>query len=928
MMMIMPVENYVPQEPKARPERPKSLGLKESIRLKLKATLRQKRLLELFSLGYYRANLWRGGIAVLGIALGVAVLYSMNAATFSAFSQFKQGVMQIAGNTDYEVTGASGITLDEATLSPIYDFLDEREGNFSYSQANPILELPALMLDAKSPLKGDQLNGKAVTLLGVDMFSEPEERELEWKKAPELALNGGAGSSLLDLDGVAISEALARSQNLGMGDTFRVILNEDEKTLKVAGIFKNTGKHAALRQHMFMDIAGLQTVAGMKGRISRVSIDLPKLTKQERRSFESEFKKLLPSAVTLAQPKQRSENIDHMVRAYQVNLMALSFITLIVATFLIYNTLSMAVLQRRQDIGTYRLLGLERLTLKRFIQLEALILGGVGSLLGLLMGAAALPLVGGAISATLQTVYTGQSATTFFAPSWLWPACLFIGLATSLLGAYFPTQEALQIQPVECVKPVVETSQNTGRRRRLALVGVVFLGIAFLLSLLPPMFELPLGGYAAAFFILAGGTFITPLLLDLSLSVVKKLVRIFRAPTWMRIGAACLQGGMHRASVAVASLMVALALTLSLATLIGSFRTSVEAWIHQSLKADVFVQPMSVSTSRSVGLLSADTVQRLTQDPAIEAADPFLERQFMYQDKPFYLGATNLDTFANHASLTFTHGEDSRSVLKRVKAQSTPVSLNRSMPYPTVISEPFANKHQLKRGDMFELPLPKGTLRLKVEGVYYDYASSLGYAIIQRDVYAMYGGVQSTDSTSLALYLKEGSDAEAVIDRLQRNLPSGRYVSLRSNKALREEVLRIFDKTFSITYLMQSVAIIISILTVLHALTALVLDSKRIYATLDYMGMQSHTRKAMVVLQGMGLAAFGFSAALLFGLMLSVVLIYVLNAQSFGWSVPLIVPWGFIASNFVWVLVAGGIASILPLWVLRRNPSTQALRYE
>jgi putative ABC transport system permease protein len=329
-----------------------------------------------------------------------------------------------------------------------------------------------------------------------------------------------------------------------------------------------------------------------------------------------------------------------------------------------------------------------------------------------------------------------------------------------------------------------------------------------------------------------------------------------------------------------------------------------------------------------VGLLSEDTVQRLTQDPAIEAADPFLERPFMYKNKPFYLGATHLETFANNASLTFTHGENSRDVLSRVQAKSVPVSLTRSTPYPTVISEPFANKHQLKQGDVFEIPMPLGLLRLKVEGVYYDYASSLGYAIIQRGVYALYGGVQATDSTSLALYLKKGSDTEAVIDRLQRNLPAGRYVSLRSDKALREEVLRIFDKTFSITYLMQSVAIIISILTVLHALTALVLDSKRIYATLDYMGMESRTRKAMVVLQGVGLAAFGFSAALLFGLMLSVVLIYVLNAQSFGWSVPLIVPWGFIASNVVWVLVAGGVASILPLWVLRRNPSTQALRYE
>jgi putative ABC transport system permease protein len=917
----------------AKPPRPERPPVLERFRLKLRDGLRQKRLFELFSVGYYRANVWRGGIAIIGIALGVAVLYSMNAATFSAFSQFKQGVMQIAGETDYEIAGAGGSVLNEAVLEPLYTFMDERQAPFHYSQATPILERPALILDKKAavPTTAKEgavpLAGQAVTLLGVDMFHATRERDLEWKVAPELDL-AAKEEGLLALDAAAVSEAIARKHRLEVGDTFRVVLNEEEKTLKVAGIFKNTGSHAALRQYIFMDIAALQTVAGVKGQLSRIDVDLPALTKADRRAFEKDVKALLPAGAALNRPQQRSENIDHMVRAYQVNLMALSFITLVVATFLIYNTLSMAVLQRRQDIGTYRLLGLERLTLRRFIQLEALGLGAIGSFLGLLLGSAVLPFVGAAISATLQSVYTGQSVSTFFAPGWLWPACLGVGLITSLLGAYFPTQEALKVQPVECVKPVVETPQNTGRRRRLAILGLVFLAIAGLLSLLPPLFELPLGGYAAAFFILAGGTFITPLLLDWNLSLFKGAIRLFQAPTWMRIGAACLQGGMHRASVAVASLMVALSLTLSLATLIGSFRSSVENWIHQSLRADIFVQPMAVSTSRGVGMLSESTVRLLSSDPDIRAADPFLERQYTFRDKPFYLGAANLDTFANNARLTFTHGEDSSTVLQRVKAQSLPLLTTRTTPFPTIISEPFANKHGLKRGDTFSLPMPKGTLHLRVEGIYYDYASSLGYAIIHRPVYAAFGGSQPQESTNLALYLKPGANADEVIERLQDKIPPGRYVSLRSNKSLREEVLRIFDKTFAITYLMQSVAILISILTVLHALTALIIDGKRIYATLDYMGMRETTRKYMVVIQGVGLAAFGYTAALIFGLLLSIVLIYVLNAQSFGWSVPLLLPWGFIINNLVWVLSAGAIASIAPLWVLRRNPSTQALRYE
>lgn len=880
------------------------------------------RLLGLFSWHYYKKSIWKGGLAVLGIALGVAVLFSMNAATFSAFDQFKQGVNQIAGTTTFEVKSENAPLMKEGVLRAIYDTL-EASPNTHYTDVHPVLELPALLV--KRNEKGALAStGQVLNVLGVDTFNDASHRQIDWLEEPIFTgLN-----SPLQAGSIAISDALAQQYGLHRGSGFQVLLQERLVTLNVIGIFKVSGRNQALRNVGFTDISVLQDVSHTAGLLSRIELDFSTLKDEEQNRLKSKLDAVIPKDLKIRTPEERSANLGEMVKAYQVNLMALSFITLIVAAFLIYNTLSMAVLQRRQEIGTYRLLGLSAKTLSIFIQLEALCLGLVGSLFGLLLGSQVLPIVGQAVSQTLQNVYTGQATTSFSPPDWLPLTCVFIGLFTSFIGAYFPVQEALQIEPVDCIRPLTETSNQAGRRAKLAKIGAVLLVMALGFSLLPPLYHLPIGGYIAAFCILAGGTLLTPSLLSQLLWGLQRLSDQVHLPIWARLGISLLQGGMHRSAVAVASLMVALALSISLTTLIGSFRHSVEDWIHQSLRADIFIQPQSATTNRSVGLLSFQTVDALSRYPAILSADPFLEQAFAYNGQPFYLGAANLDTFAKHASLTFTHGESSAIVLKRTLAESRPVVLDRKEPFPTIISEPFSTKHQLKKGDTFSLNMPKGVLNLKVEGVYYDYASSLGYAIIHRGVYKAFGGTQAEASTSLALYLKPNEDPETVIQRLEKEVPQGVILAMRSNKALREEVLGIFDKTFAITYLMQGVALLISILTVLHALTALILDGKRIYATLDYLGMTQAMRLRLVMNQGVLLSILGYGTAFIFGMMLASVLIYVLNAQSFGWSVPLQTPWAFLGTNILWVLGAGVLASVVPMWFLRQQVSTSALRYE
>jgi putative ABC transport system permease protein len=885
-----------------------------------------KRVFKLFSIHYYKKNIWKGSLAILGIALGVCVLYSMNAATFAAFTQFKQGIQQISGQTSLEILSENNPFFNETILSKLYQSINSLEGAH-YTDLHPVLELPTLLLsrDSKGHLTS---TGQVLNLLGVDTLNDATHRPLDWKEAPLPPRVMGESLPFFSPHAVAVSDVLAQEYGWHRGSRFPVLLQDRQVTLTVVGIFKTSGKTQAFRHLGITDLSVLQNMSHTVGLLSRIEVDLGSLSEQAIHRIQNQLQAQLPKDLSIQAPEERQQQMGNMLRSYQVNLMALSFITLMVAAFLIYNTLSMSILQRRQAIGTYRLLGLSAKMLALFIQLEAFVLGVLGSLLGLLLGMSILPLVGQAVSSTLQNVYTGQSAMGFAPPDWLAWAALIIGISTSLLGAYFPVQEALQIQPADYIRPLSESFHHAERRHYFAKIGIIFIVLAGGASLLPPFWNLPLGGYLAAFLILMGGSLLIPTLLRSALKGLHQLALQGKAPLWFRLGISLLQGGLHRSAVAVASLMVALALSISLTTLIGSFRHSVEDWIDKSLRADIFVQPQSASTHRHVGLLSAKTVQALSTDSAVAEADPFLEQAFVYEGKPFYLGVAQLDIFARHARLTFTEGESSDEILARSLALSQPISLQRKTPYPTLISEPFAHAHHLKRGDTFTLNMPKGALSLQVQGVYFDYASSLGYAIIHRSLYQAYGGPQADASSTLALYLKPHQQTDTVLANLTRRIPQGVWLSMRSNQALRQEVLGIFDKTFTITYLMQGVALLISILTVLHALTTLILDGKRIYATLDYLGMSRALQVRLVMNQGMLLSLLGYSMAFIFGMMLAGVLIYVLNAQSFGWSVPLKMPWEFLIKNLFWVMAAGLVASFIPLWILRRQKSTSSLRYE
>jgi putative ABC transport system permease protein len=823
------------------------------------------------------ATPWRTSLTVLGIALGVAVVLAMNAATWSAMDAFKAGITEVAGSSNWEVVPTAVPSLDEHLLRPLYALEVETQEAVKIA---PILEGQGLWVNL--PLhKTDPIlpTAEVISILGVDMVQNKTTDAVQWV----------VGQSPTDwfqlLDGtrhVLVGERLAQRHGLKVGSRFSLLINTTVEQLQVTGVLQAKGVGGASGGDCIIgDLSTIQPLLNQPNRLSRVSLIVPKALEA---TILPKIKHLLPaSTVKLQPPQRRGQRIETLLKSYQINLTALSLIALLVGAFLIYNTLNVVMVRRKPELATLLVMGTPKRLLQLLLLAEATVLGMIGSVAGLGLGLLMLAGMSQAVSQTLQAIYTGVGSAGLVIPWWLPWVAVGLGIATTWVGAYFPTKEALAVQPAEAVRPQgsqIKAQLNTVKWLKL---GCFFILLSAVLAFLPSIDGIPLAGYIATKILLLGSAFCLPWVIKRSIAWLQP--KVPATWVWMPPALALFSGALNRTATACASVMVAIALLVSLSLLIGSFRSSVQLWVLQSLKADLFIQPYTHEMSRGGGQLTDETVALIRSVPSIEAVDNFLELDATYQGQPYKLGLGRMDLFAEHGNVKFVNGESSKSVITRVvdlakKPSATGV-------YGAIISEPFAMKHHLVQGDVLSLPTPKGTLKLAVEGIYFDYASEQGYVIIPRQLYERYDASLVGQSTSASVYIKPSVSASAVKTQLLKALPPTQLLSIRTNKELREEVLRVFDQTFAITYVMQAVALGIALLTVLNTLWTLVLESQQELAILKVLGFKVGQIRAVVLMQALLLALFGGGGGLIVGCGLAVILVHVLNYQSFGWTVPL-----------------------------------------
>jgi putative ABC transport system permease protein len=840
------------------------------------------------SLRYLLRHPWQLGLSILGVALGVAVVVAIDIANGSAQRAFTLSTETITGRATHQIAGSSE-GLDETLFTRLEDP--------GVAAKAPIVEgyvsLPAAPGDAGRPLR----------LLGVDPFSEPPFRAF---------LNGGGSAGTGDFEqlltqpaSVVLSDSTAQSIGVQSGGAFTVRVSGRRVTLKAVGLLKpaDEASRRALDGLLIADISTAQETLNMVGRLSRIDLIADGAAVDRLRPA-------LPPNAEITTPAARTSTITQLTRAFEINLTALSLLALVVGMFLIYNTITFSVVQRRSLIGTLRCVGVTRRQIFGLIMLEALLVGLTGAGLGVLLGVVLGRGLVGFVTRTINDLYFVVSVRGIFVS----PGTLLKGLALGVLAtvgaAAVPANEATRTEP----RAALRRSSVEERVRKalpwLLASGCVLFALGAVLLLLPTRSLVV--SFAALFGFVVGSSLLTPAITVLLMRLARPaLGRAFGLLG--RMAARDVVAALSRTSVAIAALMVAVSVTVGVAIMIGSFRQTVVAWLDTSLQADIYVSPPGLAANRVDATLDPAVAAELRAVPGVAASSA-------------YRGALTGSEFGQAQLIGLDLAPEGEKSYRFVSGD--PATIWRAWRAGgALVSEPFAYRHGIARsGGSVTLRTDRGTQSFPVVGIFYDYASEQGAVALPMPVFRRW--YTDTQISSIALYVQPGQDVDKLVETIRARVGDRQELLIRSNVGLRQATLEVFDRTFAITSVLQILATTIAFVGILSALMALQLERARELGVMRANGLTPRQVWGVVLGQTglMGLTAGLLSLPV--GVLVATILVYVINRRSFGWTLDLVVGPRVFVEAMLLALTAAVLGGVYPALRMGRTSPALALREE
>ncbi len=848
-------------------------------------------LLKTFSWQELKHHPWRNAAAVVAVMLGVALAFSVHLINASALSEFSQAVRSVNGQPDLELRAVQG-SFDEA--------LYQRVANHPQVQiASPVLEVATYGTrdgsDAaqRQPLRIVGVDVLAIASIAPALIPVPSENIARDNRFSVFA------------PGVIFVNAAAR-QLFGSG-AIQLQSGMQLRSVQVGGSISSGGSALAV-----MDIAAAQELFGKTGQLSRIDVRLKEGTNTSQ--FLSSL--ALPPNVTATAPGDDAQRVSNLSRAYRVNLTVLALVALFTGAFLVFSVLSLSVAKRAQQFALLGVLGLTGRERLQLVLAESVLLGAVGSALGVALGtglaALALRLLGGdlgggyfaGVAPSLQ--WAGWAALTYGA----------LGVAAAGVGGWWPARAAQSLPPAQTLKGL-GAAPGEGKGHWLSLL---LIAAGALLALLPPVFGIPLAAYVSVALLLIGGITALPWLIallydQLSSAVTHRLLPMLAVERARRVR--------ESAAVAVSGVVASLSLAVALTVMVASFRGSVTQWLDVVLPADLYVRTALGTSAGDTAYLSPDFVAALGAVPGVARVSPLRTTQLL------------LDSAQPAVALIARPIDDPSNTLPLV-GNPLPVPAGQIGIY---VSEAMVDLYGARPGTVFA-PLSKAFSQFSalaqvkpapaapdliangatpdisvffVAGVWRDYARQFGSIVIaQRDFERLTGDRRVND---LALWL-DGQASETEVQTSVRDLAARQtgaqgLIELASVTQIRTTSLRIFDRSFAVTYWLQGVAIAIGLFGVAASFSAQVLARRKEFGLLAHLGLTRRQILAVVAGEGAAWTVIGAFAGLGLGLAVSTVLVHVVNPQSFHWTMDLQVPWARLLALCAAVVAAGTVTAWL-----------------
>ena len=819
-------------------------------------------------------------VAITAIAMGVALGFSIHLINSAALNEFSAANKSLAGQSDLQVYNKQGF-FDEM----LYPKLAQYEG---IKQANPVLEFTAVVSD-KFHSKDHKLK-----ILGIDVFRAAS-------ISPDLLgvpAEGKAMDSFAD-DTIFLSPAAMEWLQLEQDDTLFLNVGLEAIPLRVAG---GLTRARAGQRIGVMDIGAAQWRFHYLGLLSRIELKLESNAQYE--AFKDRLSKELDDNFYISEIADQEKRLSKMSRAYRVNLNMLALVALFTGSFLVFSTQVLSIIRRRSQLVFLRVMGFTRQQLLLQIITEGIVLGMIGAISGLAIGYGCAVLVIQLLDADLgSNFFYGLKPTIYFN---LWDASLFfmIGLSVAVLGAFLAAKEIVNANQASALK---SSHQDIAMNRAQWSWRALFcLSLGLLMTVLPPVFELPIFGYMAIALLLIGGIALMPWLALLVFSSLQNSVARLSKNPIILMALARQANASNQASIALSGVLASFSLIVAMAIMVLSFRESVDQWLDHVLPADLYI---SVADSGIQGGLRDDEQKIINQLPGFIRSDFFrVQPLTLDPNRPeITLIARPIDTLNPESTLPLTH-----DVID-------PYQLPKDS-MPLWVSEAMVDLYGFAVGKKVKIPIDGIWREFFVAGVWRDYGRQFGAVQMQLSDYQALSNDLSFNTA--ALWLDTQTAMSEAYTSLQQ-LPFSDALEIKQSQRIRKTSLDIFDRSFAVTYALEIVAIIIGLLGVAASFSAQALARAKEFGMLRHIGVTRKQILSMLAVEGFFMTTLGIILGFVLGWCISLILIFVVNPQSFHWTMELYMPWN-------WLMLISGImlvsASFAALLAGRKTVSVDVIR--
>ncbi|MFT4726136.1 MAG: putative ABC transport system permease protein [Granulosicoccus sp.] len=813
-------------------------------------------------------------LSITGIILGVAIVTAVLITNNSSQKAFALSSEALYGRTTHQITGAQGIN------EHVYVSLKQKRPDITMA---PVIQ-DHVVIDTT-----------VYSILGLDPFTEAA---FERSSSPFQAMKP---SSTVGGDSLLASEFSINEDGLTIGETVELNVGGRQHVAMIAGALK-TSNPVASSGLLVGDIAFVQSLLARKDTIDRIDLIL---TNDQALSLE----KLLPANLVLNAALSRQQTMLAMTRGFHINLTAMSLLALLVGAFLIHNTMTFAVVQRREVFAIKRITGIDANTIFKSILIEAVIISTFGSILGVIAGYVLAHFLIQLTTQTINDLYFVLHVQEIWFDPWIIFAGLLLGIGSSLIAAMLSAFDAASSHPIQARQRSAIEQRTKSLLPWLAMAGLTLVIAGFVLANAP--LDSLLAGFLALMTLIIGYGMILPWFIQLlsrSLQIV-----VAQSGISLSFALAGIERNISRTGLAIAALCIAVSATFGVDIMIGSFRNSVDQWLGKTLQSDVYVSAPSAASSQNSPRLSPILAVKARKIQGVRSVSTGLSFSTstnvgnieLLVVKPHTKEDPGFELIQSHLKLPWAAWQ---------------------APTTVMISEPLATKHKLASGDFLAILTELGGKQaFKIAAIFRDYESSHGKILMSRSNYTEFW--TANDISTLGIMLNNQAQEKVVIAEIKKSMSTrAAPLIVRSNTSIHQESLAVFDRTFEVTRVLRWLTVAVAFVGIFSALLALHLERAREFAILRATGATQFQIMVIVVGQTFFMGLFAGALALPLGWVMSEVLINVINVQSFGWTMSSILPPGSIRSTLLLAIASAILAGLYPAFRLSRSNIAKQLR--